>query len=222
MKRLIMIPVLMLALIVSTSAFAWMGYWNNINPFSGGPPEHCPPIQPGSLIQLINAGPNWQVDDPIELFLAEPNPQAALDAWLLAGTPPVSDDTLRDQTVFLDFGPGYEGYFGKQITGTDDELGDPWYTRYFTAAEREIAKCDWYGEVGDGRNLNDPIYELILTGWNESTLEYEFGDYIIRIEGECADKHIKIIPEPTTMAIGGIALLLGFLRRKVRLSYKAL
>ena len=212
MKRLTLVPVLMLALIVSTSAFGWSGQWGNLNPFGGGPPvPPCPPIAPGSLIQLIHAGPDLMIDDPITEFLAAPDPQAALDAWLAAGTPPIGDDTLRDETVFANYGPGFEGYFGKAINGVDSEQGDPWYTRYFTAAKYEIVECDWYGTVGDPDNADDDIYELVLTAWNGSN--YDFGDYNIRLDGECADTHISI-PEPTTMAIGGIALLLGFLRRK--------
>ena len=211
MKRLTLVPVLMLALIVSTSAFGWSGQWGNVSPFGGGPPEPpCPPIAPGSLIQLIHAGPDLTPDDPMTEIMAASNPQAALDAWLAAGTPPVGDDTLRDETVFANYGPGFEGYFGKSITGADSEQGDPWYTRYFTGAKYEIVECDWYGDVGDRDDPNDPIYELELTGWDGE--KYQFGDYTIRIDGECADTHI--VPEPTTMAIGGIALLLGFLRRK--------
>ena len=215
MKKLSLVPVLMLALIISTSAFGWSGQWGNVSPFAGGPPNQCPPIAPGSLIQLIHAGPNLAIDDPKESWLAlMPDAvaaQAALDAWLLAGTPPIGDDTLVDQTVFADYGPGYEGYFGKPIDGNDGQLGDPWYTRYFTGAEGQIVECDWYGTVGDRDDPNDDIYELVLTGWDGE--KYQFGDYTIRIDGECADTHISI-PEPATMAIGGIALLLGFFRRK--------
>ena len=211
MKRLTLVSVLLLAFCVSTSALAWDGDWNNLYAFNGGPPEQCPPIAPGSLIQLIHAGVDGQVDDPIATFMAQPDPQAALDAWLLAGTPPVGDDTLRDQTVFQDYGPGFEGYFGISISGNDGELDDPWYTRFFTAAEGEIAECDWYGEVGDPNDPNDPIYELILTGYVEG--EYTYGEYSISLDGVCADKHI-VVPEPATMAIAGIALLLGFFRKK--------
>ena len=209
MKRLTIVAVMMLALIVSTSAFAWTGEWSNYYPFGRGP--QCFPIAAGSLVQLIHAGPDGQVDDPIALCMSQPDPLAAMNAWVAAGTPPVGDDTLRDQTVFMDLGAGCEGYFAKTINGVDSEEGDPWYTRYFNFAEFEIVDFSmsgngWYGTVGDPLDPNDPIYELVLTGGLEG-MPKEFGNYIIMIEAEC-------IPEPATMVIGGIALLLGFFRRK--------
>ena len=214
MKKLKFVPVLMLALIFSTSAFAWTGDWNNYYPFEGAKPNAGPPIAPGNLVQLIHAGPDGMVDDPLEWIISQPTIQekmAALDSWLLAGTPPVGDDTLRDKTVFLDYGPGWEGFFLKSISGDDSEQGDPWYTRYFTAPEEEYCYCNWYGDVGDPEDPDKPIYYLKLEGWNGDN--YENGDYVIYLEGVCADRVI-CIPEPATMAIGGIALLLGFFRRK--------
>ncbi len=204
MRKLTIILAFPTAVIFVSTAFGWSGQWNNLNPFGG---YQCAPIQPGSLIQLIHAGDNWQQDDPMEWFTVQPDPQQAVNDWLAAGCPPVGDDTLKDETVFLDYGSGFEGYFGKSISGTDDEIGDPWYTRFFTAPKGTIGSGDWYGEVGDPDNPNDPIY---FYGWNGET--YEFGDYKIRIEGVCADK--RIIPEPSTLLIAAVALLLGFLRSK--------
>ena len=204
MRRITIIPVLFLALILASSAFGWTGQWNNLYPFGG---YQCAPIPPGSLIQLINAGPNGVIDDPMAECAGDL--QCCLD-WIAAGCPPVGDDTLVATTVFLDYGVGFEGYFGTSISGTDGQLGDPWYTRFFTAAAPD--ECDYYGTVGDPDVAADPIYELVLTGWNGSS--YDFGDYKIKLDGVCADTHIQCIPEPTTMLIGGIALLLGFFRRR--------
>jgi hypothetical protein len=211
MKRLTIIPVLLLALFVASSAFGWTGTWNNLYPFGG---HECAPIPPGSLIQLIHAGDNGQQDDPMEWCRAQPDPQQAVNEWLAAGCPPVGDDTLKDETVFIDYGAGYEGYFGKSISGTDDEMADPWYTRFFTAPKGEIGASDWYGEVGDPVNPNDPIY---FYGWNGET--YDFGDYKIKLQGVCADK--QIIPEPSTLLVAAVAMLLGFLRARNNISLKA-
>ena len=212
MKRVILVSALMLALTVSTGAFGWSGDWNNSYPFGGPVSEDCPGLPTGSLIQLIHAGPNLVVDDPIALFLTQPDPQAALDAWLLAGTPPVGDDSLFDSTATLYFGPGLDGYFAKTISSSDNTLqGAPFYTRFFTGAQDQIIECDWYGEVGDPNDPDDPIYEMILQGGSGG--EYDFGEYVINITDVCADQHISI-PEPATMAIAGIALLLGFFKRK--------
>ena len=215
MKKLKFVPVLMLALIFSTSAFAWTGDWNNYYPYAGGGPKECTPIAPGSWVQLIHAGPDGLVDDPKESWLAAgplmADKQAALDAWLAGGAMPIGDDTLRDETVFLDYGPGWEGYFLTSISGGDEEQGDPLYIRYFTAPEGQIVECDWYRNVGDPEDPDKPIYNLVLDGWNGDN--YENGEYVTYLEGVCADTHISV-PEPATMAIGGIALLLGFFRRK--------
>jgi len=210
MRTILFTSVLLLTFSIASTAFAWSGEWNNQFPFGGGPPEQCPPIQPGSLVQLIHAGDNWQQDDPIEWINAQPNPCQALNNWLAAGCPPVGDDTLRDKTVFMDFGPGFEGYFAKQITGSDDECGDPWYTRFFTASEVEIALGDWYGEVGDPSDPNDPIYELICSTVGPNV----FVEYTIGIQGVCADQEIKCIPEPATILVAGLAILVGFIRKK--------
>lgn len=204
MRRITIIPVLFLALVFASSAFGWTGQWNNLNPFGG---YLGAPIAPGSLIQLIHAGPDGLVDDPMaavgdDLILCQD--------WIAAGAPPVGDDTLVATTVFLDYGAGFEGYFGTSISGNDSQLGDPWYTRFFTSAQP--GECDYYGEVGDPNNAGDSIYDLVLTGWNGSS--YDFGDYKIKLDGVQADTHIECIPEPTTMLIGGIALLLGFFRRR--------
>ncbi len=208
MRRIAAVPVLILLLYLPLSAFGWTGAWNNFYPFGD---HDCDPIQHGSLVQLIHAGDNGQQDDPIEWINAQPNPQQALNNWLAAGCPPVGDDTLRDEIVFLDYGPGFDGYFGKDISGTMDEWWDPWYTRFFTAAEGEIAEGDWYGEVGDPLDPNNPIYELDLT--NYSGGPNIFGNYKIKLEGVCADQEINCIPEPATILVGCLAFLLGFLRR---------
>ena len=204
MRKVTIIPVLFLALVFASSAYGWIGQWNNTIAFGG---YECAPIPPGSLIQLIHAGPNGVIDDPMEFCAGD---LVCCQDWIAAGCPPVGDDTLVDQTVFLDYGAGYEGYFGKGILGDDSQQGDPWYTRFFTAAEP--TECDYYGEVGDPDNPDDPIYELVLTGWNG--VSYDYGDYKIKIADVCADTHILCIPEPTTMLIGGIALLLGLFRRR--------
>ena len=209
MKRLLFASVLLLTFSIASTAFGWTGDWSNYYSFGG---HDCAPIQPGSLVQLIHAGDDWQQDDPIEWINAQPNPCQALNNWLAAGCPPVGDDTLRDKTVFMDIEPGYEGYFAKTIYGTDDECGDPWYTRFFTAPESEMAVGDWYGEVGDPEDPNNPIFGLIFCGigdWYD-----EFGDYVIMLDGVCADQEIKCIPEPATILIAGFALLLSFLRSK--------
>jgi len=205
MRRLMFTTVLLLSFSIVLTAFGWSGQWGNVSPFGG---HNCDPIQPGSLVQLIHAGDNWQQDDPIEWINAQPNPQQALNNWVAAGCPPVGDDTLRDETVFADYGPGLEGYFGIPIEGTDDEIGDPWYTRFFTAPEGEIGIGDWYGEVGDPNDPNDPIYSW---GWDGE--QYQFGDYTIRIQGVCADQEIKCIPEPATILVAGLAFVFGFLRK---------
>ncbi len=197
MKFLRVVSMLLPVLCIASTAFGWSGQWNNLYPFGG---HQCAPIPPGSLIQLIHAGDNRQQDDPMEWCMSQPNPQQAVNDWLAAGCPPVGDDTLREETVFIDYGPGYEGYFGKDISGTDDELGDPWYTRFFTAPKGDIAAGDWYGKVGDPE---DPIYELVR-GWMPP-----YGtEYKIKLTGVCADK--QIIPEPSALLIGGVALLLSF------------
>ncbi len=208
MKENLVLPVLILMLYLPLTACGWTGAWLNTYPFGG---HDCEPIQPGSLIQLIHAGVNWQQDDPIEWINAQPNPQQALSNWLAAGCPPVGDDTLRDETVFLDYGTGFEGYFGKPISGTDDEVGDPWYTRFFTAPEGEMAIGDWYGEVGDPNDPSDPIYEC-YTGWNPENPD--LLDYKIKLDGVCADQEIKYIPEPATILIACLAFLLGFFRKE--------
>ena len=205
MKSPVILSILLPILFTASTAFAWTGQWNNLYPFGG---HECAPIPPGSLIQLIHAGDNWQVDDPMEWCMSQPDPHQAIRDWLAAGCPPVGDDTLREETVFLDYGAGYEGYFGKPISGTNDEQGDPWYTRFFTANVPGL--CDYYGEVGDPEDPDDPIYELVLYGW--SVDHYSFGDYKIELDGVCADKHI--IPEPSTLLVGVVALLLGSLRSK--------
>ena len=205
MRKLTIILAFPTAVIFVSTAFGWSGQWNNLNPFGG---HQCAPIPPGSLIQLIHAGPNGVVDDPMEWFTVQPDPQQAVNDWLAAGCPPVGDDTLKDETVFLDYGSGFEGYFGKSISGTNDEAGDPWYTRFFTAPKGGIAAADWYGEVGDPDDPDDPIYEFYVQWFGG----YYFGDYKIKLEGVCADKHI--IPEPSTLLIGVVALLLGLLRSK--------
>jgi hypothetical protein len=202
MRKATTIPILLLTLMFASSAFSWTGQWSNLYPFTG---PWGNPIPPGSLIQLIHAGPNGVVDDP----------RGSLNisqwmVWIAAGCPPVGDDTLVDQTVFLDYGVGYEGYFGKSISGTDSQQGDPWYTRFFTAAQPDL--CDYYGTVGDPEDPDDPIYELVLTGWNGSS--YDFGDYKIKLENVCADTHMLLWPEPPTMLIGGIALILVFFRMR--------
>ncbi len=200
MRFLRIVSILSPVLFTASTALGWTGTWNNLYPFGG---HECAPIPPGSVIQLIHAGDNRQVDDPIEWCLSQPDPHQAIKDWLAAGCPPVGDDTLRDEPPIIF---GYEGYFGTSISGTDDELGDPWYTRFFTAPEP--GPCDYYGEVGDPEDPDDPIYELVLTGWNGTN--YEFGDYKIKLDGVCADK--QIIPEPSALLIGGVALLLGFYR----------
>ena len=205
MKRLVIVCVLLAVLFVVPTAFGWIGQWNNLYSFGG---HQGTPIPPGGLVQLIHAGDNWQQDDPMEWCSLQPDPRRALNEWLAAGCPPVGDDTLRDQTVFLDYGPGFEGYFGKTMSATDEEDGDPWYTRFFAAAQP--GPGDYYGEVGDPDDPDDPIYELILEGWNGQ--HYDHGYYKIRLDGVRADKHI--IPEPATLFIGAVALLLGFLRRR--------
>jgi hypothetical protein len=203
MKRSISVCIGLLVSFVVPTAFGWIGQWSNHYPFAhhdGGP------IQPGSLIQLIHAGPNGAIDDPATVLTLD---EIAL--WLELGCPPVGDDTLRDETVFIDYGPGYEGYFGKWISGTDDENGDPWYTRFFGAPKYEVV---WtlgglpYAHVGDPYDPDDPIYELVLTGWGATS--YDFGDYKIRLQ----DVRLPPIPEPSAVFIGAVALILGFLRRR--------
>jgi hypothetical protein len=208
MKRITMVPVLVFVLHLPLTTLGWTGVWNNLYPFGG---HNCDPIQPGSLIQLIHAGDDFQQDDPIEWINSQPNLRHALNDWLAAGCPPVGDDTLRDETVFMDYGPGYEGYFGKSISGPDPAPGfiGPWYTRFFTAPEGEMAVGDWYGEVGDPEDPNDPIYYGYWSGD-----EVEITDYEIHIQGVCADKQMKCIPEPATILIASLALLLALLRKE--------
>ncbi len=200
------VSTLLPVLCIASTAFGWSGQWNNLYPFGG---HEGAPIPPGSLIQLIHAGDNRQQDDPMEWCMSQPNPQQAVNDWLAAGCPPVGDDTLKDETVFLDYGSGFEGYFGTAINGTDDEIGDPWYTRFFTAPKGDIAAGDWYGEVGDPQNPSDPIFEFGLWCWSEPPY-YCFGDYKIKLDGVSADTHI--IPEPSALLVAGVAILVGFAR----------
>jgi hypothetical protein len=204
MKSPAILSILILILSTASSAFGWTGTWNNLYPFGG---HECAPIPPGSLIQLIHAGDNWQQDDPMEWCMSQPDPSSAISQWIASGCPPVGDDTLREETVFLDYGAGYEGYFGKTISGTDDEIGDPWYTRFFTAPKGEIGAGDWYGEVGDPENRDDPIYEFAY-----SWMPPYPTDYKIKLDGVCADK--QIIPEPCALLIAAVALIIGFYKNK--------
>ena len=78
------------------------------------------------------------------------------------------------------------------------------YTRFFTAGQP--GECDYYGTMGDVDGVGT-FYTLVIDG--AGFANYVFNPDVVGV----ADTHI-CVPEPATMLIGGVALLLGFFRRK--------
>ena len=208
MKKLTIIPILCMVLFAASSALAWEMTWQNITPWFG--PDGVTPIAPGGMIQLIADGGDGVVADPMTVLTT---PALVLE-WIAAGCPAIGagfhpelgDDVLVSSsdavnpTQFLDYGPGFDGYFDGTYINAGLPAGTQLYTRFFTAEGPDL--CDYYGTIGATDGVGD-FYVLP---------DEAFPLYIF--EGAAtADTHI-FIPEPATMLIGGVALLLSFFRRK--------
>ncbi len=201
MERKILVLTAFLAVaLVTTTASAWDMRWMNAPTAPLYGPDGATPIPAGSLVQLIQDGGNNQIDDPLDTL----GSGAALDNWIAAGTPPVGDDILVASTDAANPQFAYlPGYFAAVYIQSALPAGTKLYTRFFTAARPE--RCDWYGTIGPdlvaGQDPNGTFYILPNS---------PFPDYTI-MQSATADTHI---PEPATLLIGGVGLLLAFVRRR--------
>ena len=227
MKKLTIFSIFCLMLFAS-SAYGWNLSWANDLQLLG--PDCFTPLPPGCMVQLIADGGNGKVEDPMENLSIPERLQ-----WLADGSPPLGDffpedpnfdDILIASTdapnpvCIIDYSdePGYDpmyydGFFSSKYV--QSALSTPLnvYTRFFTCGCVNepgcgcdpCEDCDYYGETG-GEEAGMPFqfFSVVPDGGGFATYWVHDG---------CTDTHI-VVPEPATMLIGGVALLLAFFRRK--------
>ena len=172
-------------------------------------------LAPYDMVQLIADGGNGFVDDPMEMVGAG---TLDLNTWLAAGCPPVGDDYLVSSVdvpnphIITDFSylPWYDplihdGEFSAVYI--DSGLATPLnvYTRIFDSAQGLVVLGDEYGNVGwwDEDDVYHDFFTVVPDGGGFVYYTITHDDYTD-----------IVIPEPATMVIGGVALLLAFFRRK--------
>ena len=211
MKHLIVGCTLFVLLLVAANAWSWDMTWQNTTPWFG--PDGVTPIAPGGMVQLIADGGNGVIDDPWKVL---PWSVFCLE-WRQAGCPPVGpdfypeygDDYLVESTdapnptFFRDNGPGYDGYFDAVYIQANLPPGTKLYTRFFTAAEPDV--CDSYGTIGV--HSDSDFYVLP---------DEAFPLYIIDVAATADIHPLGPYPEPGTMLIGCVAILIGVVKIKKR------
>lgn len=203
-KKILVLTVFLAVALVTTTASAWDMRWMNApnaplygpNGVTGNPADYIPA---GALVQLIADGGNGVIDDPMTLLSP-----AQILPWLAGGALPVGDDTLVASTDATNPQAAYlAGYFAAVYIQSNLAAGAQLYTRFFNA---NPSIGDWYGEIGPdavgGQDPSGTFYVLPNS---------PFPDYTI-MRSAHTDK--LITPEPATLAIGAVGLLLGLLRRK--------
>ena len=206
MKKVIVISVVALAMSAASGAFAWDMWIQNYNAWLDheGNGIHI------GLIQFIVDGDGDGVDDPMYWVMAQADPLQALDDWLAAGCPAVGDDYIYaaswNPLHCEDYGdPAYDGYFGNQ-TAAGSGLLDPAAQVYLRVFEDPIPNVyTYYGTVGDDAGNETWTFQENNVGSN--FVDYLFETYVLQTDTR------MIVPEPMILC-GGVALLLGFIRRK--------
>ncbi len=220
MKRLTVLPILCLVFFAS-SAYGWYLTWATGDGVHLYDSDNATFLQPYDMVQLIADGGNGQVDDPMARFGNQP---AIVLEWLAESCPPLGEfrggefgddylvpslDAPNPNIIMVSHYPWTEfwGEFSAAYIENDQPTPFDVYTRIFDSAEGEVATGDWYGNVG---------------WWDEGDVYHDFGtvvpdgggyaDYIITHD-DYTDVEI-VVPEPGTILIGAVALLLAFFRRK--------
>ena len=217
MRKLLILSMLCFALVMP-KAFGWdLSWYNQEQVFD----QNGIPVAPGSLVQLIAVGADGVINDPYEWWMSQPDPCAAMNAWIAGGCLPVGDDYLVPSTgepnpqYIQDFGtgdPNDGGYFlALYISGVNPPYGSTMqlYTRYFTAENPQ--EGDWYGILTDWYDL----YGVLHT--EPYVIDNLYFPNFVNPGGQVSQRiECGIIPEPASasMLLGGIGLLLAFFRRK--------
>ena len=201
-----------IALLAASGAFAWDMIWQNQVPGQFTDSAGDGIIE--GMVQLIVDGGDGVITDPMAeiLAMAPGTRQAALEAWIAGGCMPMGDDYLHgdadNPTLFgPDTGyPEYNGFFVVVYISGNEPDGTKLYTRFFE--EEAPTEGSWYGTVGDIDGIGD-FFEVVQYGGGSYAEDYIFDPEV----GPQVDTRM-IIPEPATVLVGGIALLLGLIRRK--------
>ncbi len=231
MKRLTVFLILCLMLFAS-SAYGWKLTWATGDGVKMYDFDNATMLWHGDMVQFIADGGNGEVDDPMARFGDQP---AIVLEWLAESCPPLGEfrggefgddylvpsvdapnpNAITDFTGLPDYCGDIPNFCGYVLEGEfsavyiDSGLTTPLdvYTRIFNSPEGEVAAWDWYGNVGwwDGGDVYHDFFTVVPDGGG-------FASYIITHD-DYTDIQI-VIPEPGTILIGAVALLLAFFRRK--------
>ena len=152
------------------------------------------PIGTG-LIQLIYAGPDNTINDPLELLPT----CAERQEWLSNYCPPVGDDVIKHSTLINTEQAGYFEEVDVSIPAPVPLPGEFIYTRFYTTryVPEEPDFGDWYG--------NSPLFEVPDAD--------EFY-YIIDAVSPPLQADHQIVPEPSIFFLLGGGLILLLLKRR--------